>query len=243
MGIGTGTATAPTWFENLVAQRQVLEPEFSFFFGRVLSGSDAKSLLTIGGREQTRFEGPVYQAPVSDAGGHWQIAINDVQVSANSAGVSTVGEAAIDTGTNIIIAPLSAAAATFGLIPGSYGLDINVAPGQRKTTAYVYPCNTDKVVAFGVAGQWLDVAPEDFNMGRFSSFRPPFGAVGRLSSGLRVAMRYQPYCTSAILGADIRSTAPNGRVIYILGQTFLRSWYTIFRTDGPTVSFAKAVHT
>lgn len=50
-----GTAT---FFENLVASGAVAKDEFSFYLGRLASGTGNDSELTLGGRDSTRYTGP-----------------------------------------------------------------------------------------------------------------------------------------------------------------------------------------
>ena len=57
-----------TTFENLIKQGKVKTKEVSFYLGRAASVAAANSELTLGGRDLSKFTGPVTQAPVMTQG-------------------------------------------------------------------------------------------------------------------------------------------------------------------------------
>ena len=100
LGMGFSTIAQsgfPTFFENLIAQNQVTTPEFSFYLGRSQSNTQSQSELTLGGRDSSKFTGTFTQVPVTEPG-YWQVALDGVTVGSTSAGPTTAGQAAIDTG-------------------------------------------------------------------------------------------------------------------------------------------------
>lgn len=86
-----------TFFESLVEQGTVDTAEFGFYLGRVASGTEEDSELTLGGRDSTKFTGDFTTVPVTSQT-YWEVSIDSISVDGEVAGRSTSGEAAIDTG-------------------------------------------------------------------------------------------------------------------------------------------------
>jgi len=235
MGFSTIAQTgSPTFFENLIAQRVVRTPEFAFYLGRAASGTAGRSELTLGGRDAAKFSGTPRVVPVS-ARGYWQVALDAVLVNGQSAGKATKGQAAIDTGTTLVLAPSAAASAIFNAIPGS----IPVSMGSQ--TAYLYPCLTDKryVPKIQFAGAAFAINPLDFNFGTVTE---AFGAsLGDAVLAELLGRSVGVYCLAGIFGGDI-NTAEN---LYIVGDVFLKNWYSVYSYTAsggkPAVLFAPAV--
>lgn len=116
----------PTFFENLISQGKVSTQEFAFYLGRAKSGTQGNSELTLNGRDTSRYSGPVTQVPVTTKG-FWQVALDQVDVNGASDPITaaiTRGQAAIDTGTTLLLAPTAAATAIFARIPGALPLPL-----------------------------------------------------------------------------------------------------------------------
>lgn len=225
-----------TYFENLIAQKKVSNPEFAFCLGRAADGSAQRSELTLGGIDSSKYTGSVTQVAVTKQG-YWQVALDLVSVNGKSAGPTTPGQAAIDTGTTIILAPTLAAVAIHALIPGAFPFPL--ASGST-VTLFAYPCNTaaQYIPAIQFAGKLFAINPRDFNFGVLTaSFATLIGSK-TLASNLQA--NQAKYCLSAIAGADIDPT----QNLYVVGDTFLKSWYSIYSytsTGGkPSVGFAKS---
>lgn len=119
---------AATFFENLIASGAVEEDEFSFYLGRAASGTANDSELTLGGRDSTKYYGYFHTVPVTSTNGHWQVALDYVEVHGLLAGQSA--QAVIDTGTSTILAPSAAAKEIMSRIPGSVSIPL---PGPNRT--------------------------------------------------------------------------------------------------------------
>lgn len=226
----------PTYFETLMAENKVATKEFAFYLGRAKSNTQAQSELTLGGRDTSRFTGPVTQVPVSSET-YWQVPIDNAEVNGVSAGPTTKGQAAIDTGTTVILAPNAAAAAIFAKIPGSVPLPL--LSGSPIITLYAYPCNYAGNVTLGFAGKQFVINPLDFNFGALtSSFASMIGS-NAVTNALDSAV--SPLCVAGIAGGDI-DPVDN---LYVVGDVFIKNWYSIFNYVNaggkPSVSFAKAV--
>ena len=237
MGMGFSTianSKQPTFFENLMSQGQVTNPEFSFYLGRALSGTQGKSEMTLGGRDSSRYSGAFTTVPVTKKG-YWQVAVDNAAVRGLTAGPTTKGQAAIDTGTTIILAPTAAALAIFARIPGAF--PVPLASGSASTTIFAYPCNSNPQVSLTFAGKQFAINPLDFNLGTLtSSFASLIGsnvlsnALDRLVGG--------GLCAASIAGADLDPT----QNFYVVGDTFLKNWYSVYNYNGgASVQFAKAV--
>jgi cathepsin D len=227
------------FFENLIAQGKVTTQEFAFYLGRAASGTAANSEMTLGGRDVSKFTGAVTQVPVTMQT-YWQVALDAIDVNGASAGPTTAGQAAIDTGTTIILAPTDAALAIFAQIPGSF--PVPLLSGVPEITLFAYPCNTaaNYIPSMVFAGTPLRINPLDFNFGQLTpSFADLIGN-GTLAT-LLDNLTMSPKCLAAIAAADLDPT----QNLYVVGDTFLKAWYSIFNYvnagGSPSVSFAKAV--
>lgn len=112
-----------TFFENLVASGAVEKDEFSFYLGRLASGTGNDSELTLGGRDRTKHTGSFITVPVVSKT-EWKVALDNITVNGLVAGLNTPGVATIDTGTSFIFAPLTAAEEIMSQIPGSLTIPI-----------------------------------------------------------------------------------------------------------------------
>ena len=129
LGMGFSTiaeSKQPTYFENLIAQNKVQNQEFAFYLGRAKSGTASQSELTLGGSDASKYTGAVTQVPVTTKG-FWQVALDQVDVNESADPVSaavTKGQAAIDTGTTLLLAPTAAATDIFARIPGAFPIPL-----------------------------------------------------------------------------------------------------------------------
>lgn len=112
-----------TFMENLIAQGSVPANEFSVYLGRVASGTEDDSELTLGGRDSTKYTGDFTTVPVSSET-YWQVALDKVTVNGKTGGINTPGQAAIDTGTTLMVAPTTAAKEIMAKIPNALGFPL-----------------------------------------------------------------------------------------------------------------------
>lgn len=252
MGMGFSTISSsgsPTYFEQLMAQGGATSPEFAFFLGRAASNTQSLSELTVGGRDTNKYTGAVTSVPVSKKG-YWQVALDGLNANNKAVG-GTAGQAAIDTGTTIVLTPNSALLALVAAIPGAVPLPL--ASGSPEITLFAYPCASNPKVAITFAGKQFAINPLDLNGGQLSglqAFLPSL--VGPLIGGASGA-----YCVANVAGADITGqpnfyivgkfqTHKSGQEIddkltHITGDTFLKNWYSIYNYVGSaSVNFAAA---
>lgn len=140
----------------------------------------------------------------------------EVSSSGVVVGGSTVGgsfPAAIDTGTTLIYVPTAVATALYAAVPGSS------ADTTDGTGYYYYPCDSTTTLAISFDGNPYSIDLADFNLGTASGGN----------------------CVGGIIGQDMQDS--NGDNLAIVGDEFLKSWYTVFNYDGsssgaPAVGFA-----
>ena len=162
------------YFHTLVNEGKVNPPEFSFYLGRAASGTQGKSEMTLGGRDSSKYTGSFTSVPVTKKG-YWQVAVADATVAGSKAG-SSAGQAAVDTGTTLLIAPMAAAKAIYAKIPGAKALP--GASGSSSTLLYGYPCSAKPQVGFTMAGKSFVVNSLDFNLGKYEGTTCVGGVVG-----------------------------------------------------------------
>lgn len=114
-----------TFFENLMADGSVDVNEFGVYLGRIASGTEDDSELTLGGRDSTKYTGTgdFVTVPVSSET-YWQVALDKVTVNGKTGGINTPGQAAIDTGTTLVVAPTTAAKEIMAKIPNALGFPL-----------------------------------------------------------------------------------------------------------------------
>lgn len=79
--------------------------------------------MTLGGRDSDKYTGNFTTVPVTEQT-YWQVALDSVTVNGESAGDDTPGQAAIDTGTTVVLAPTAAAKEIMGSIPNTFGFSL-----------------------------------------------------------------------------------------------------------------------
>ncbi|KAG8160486.1 hypothetical protein KVR01_010022 [Diaporthe batatas] len=120
MGISVDSQST-TFFENLIASGAVEDDEFSFYLGRVVSGTANDSELTLGGRDSKKYYHNFTTVPVLEPiVGFWLVKLDNVMVNGRPAGPHSAAlPAAIDTGSSAIVAPHAVAEEIMSQIPGS----------------------------------------------------------------------------------------------------------------------------
>ncbi|XP_071357821.1 nothepsin [Trachinotus anak] len=91
-------------FDNMLAQKTVDEPVFSFYLSRRTSSSDGDGELLLGGTDEALYTGPITWIPVT-AKGYWQIKMDSVAVQGMNSFCPHGCQAIVDTGTSLIAGP------------------------------------------------------------------------------------------------------------------------------------------
>jgi len=175
-------------------------------------------VLTLGGTNSSLFTGDIdFQNLAASTFGStgptfWLQTVTQLQLNGQSVniGSSQDNSAAIDTGTTLVGGPTEAVQNLYGQIPG------NVSLGGGM---FGYPCNTDIQISFSFGGKSWPMNPKDFNLGQIQR-----------SNGL---------CTGAIFDVGQGAQTSAGTPDWIVGDAFLKSVYTVFRTNPNSVGFAE----
>uniref|UniRef100_A0A3B4UNF2 Nothepsin n=1 Tax=Seriola dumerili TaxID=41447 RepID=A0A3B4UNF2_SERDU len=88
-------------FDNMLAQKIVDEPVFSFYLS---SSGNPEGELLLGGTDESLYIGPITWIPVT-AKGYWQINMDSVAVQGTSSFCPRGCQAIVDTGTSLIAGP------------------------------------------------------------------------------------------------------------------------------------------
>lgn len=223
-------------------------PEFSFYLGRSASGTSTRSSLCLGCVDSTHYTGTLTSIPVTIPA-YWEIVLTDVTVAGQTAS-SSHGNAIIDTGTTLVLAPTAAAMSIFDLIPNSFAIQMEGSDEMF----FAYPCDTPAgdIPAFRFEGRAFGISALDFNFGtltaEFARLVGDEALAGRLEREEeegrvkeRAAGGGGQDCVAAIVGTDM---GPEGN-LYVLGDAFLKSWYSVFSFGSAggraSVSFAEAM--
>ncbi|KAK5609344.1 hypothetical protein CRENBAI_011323 [Crenichthys baileyi] len=91
-------------FDNMMAQKMVDQPVFSFYLSRRTTTSIPEGELLLGGIDEAMYTGPINWLPVS-AKGYWQIKMESVAVQGVSSFCPRGCQAIVDTGTSLIGGP------------------------------------------------------------------------------------------------------------------------------------------
>jgi len=203
MGFGSISAeNATTFFDNIVQQKGI-DPVFSFHFNFASNGGQGGE-LTLGGYDSSKFKGDIKWAPVTNRT-YWNLQLQSVLVNGKDTGVKPQ-DAAIDTGTTMIVIPDSDAA----LINNAIG----ASPVQgRNGVIYQISCDTSKLpdVVFTFNGTQFPISPDGYVIKRGGS------------------------CASGILGGG------PGLNAWIVGDVFLRNYYSVYDSGNNRVGFAHVV--
>ncbi|KAG8891153.1 hypothetical protein FRB99_003815 [Tulasnella sp. 403] len=216
MGLGfpaNAESKAVPFFINLAEQKKLASNVFSFYMTR---GGTKGSELCIGCTNSKKYTGDIDYYPLDpsatkDVQLYWNIL--SAGVSYNGAAPTTKLNAIIDSGTTLIYLPTESAKALYAQIPGSAAAPEDVGKGF-----WTIPCaSMDKVgsVAFVFGEKSYAINPADFNAG--------------------VMKEGSDLCVGSIVADD-----PSDGLA-ILGDAFMKGWYSVFDYGSKKVGFAKAV--
>ncbi|KAM9334907.1 nothepsin [Symphorus nematophorus] len=91
-------------FDNMMAQKTVEDPVYSFYLSRRTSSSNPEGELLLGGTDEALYTGPINWLPVTSKG-YWQIKMDSVAVQGMSSFCPRGCQAIVDTGTSLIAGP------------------------------------------------------------------------------------------------------------------------------------------
>jgi len=228
MGLAFSTIAAsgatPFW-QVLLEENLLSAPEMSFQFTRFLNVDGAGDeeyggVFTLGGTNSSLYQGDIefLNFPSSAIGGpsFWlleltTLTVNGLTVETESGAASL---SAIDTGTTLIGGPTRDVNNFWSAVDGAVSLN-----GQFDGF-FIYPCETKLQVTISFGGKLWPINPEDMNLG-------PGGIPGMCLGGI----------FDLALGTNIGSSGRNPR--WVVGDTFLKNVYSVFRAQPPSIGFAQ----
>lgn len=181
---------------------------------RQVNNSVPGGSLTLGGVDETLFDGDISFVPLINKG-FWLVPMGGVRVNSNAVNVTQNGtnpSVAIDTGTSLIAAPLAAVQAIYSQIPGSVPSTNPSFKGY-----WEYPCTTEVTISLTFGGVEYKMDPRDFNLGS-----PGDGN-----------------CLGSIFELDTGAEGNPQAPTWIVGDAFLKNVYSVYVFEPASVGFAK----
>ncbi|KAG8891043.1 hypothetical protein FRB98_000052 [Tulasnella sp. 332] len=201
------------WFISLAESGALAMDVFAFYMTRL--GSDG-SELCIGCINNLKYTGNIsyHKLDPNATDGmqlYWNTPSTGFQYGDNALEATDGFSAIIDSGTSLIYIPTAAATKLYKSIPGSKNQSSELGAGF-----WSYPCNTTlDEISLVLGNNSYAVNPLDFNIGRVSN----------TSSD----------CVGGIVGGD------EGEGLAIIGDEFMKNWYSVFDYGNLRVGFAKAI--
>ncbi|XP_028652454.1 gastricsin-like [Erpetoichthys calabaricus] len=169
------------------------------------------SEVTFGGVDPNMYSGQIYWAPVTQEL-YWQVAIDGFQINNQETGWCSDGcQAIVDTGTSLLTCPQQ----YLGYLQQYIGAQAN------QYGEYIIDCNNMSnmpTITFTINGVTFPLPPSAYTL------------VNNDNGGT--------YCTSGIMGTYLPSQ--NGQPLWILGDVFLRQYYSVYDRQNNQVGFATA---
>lgn len=223
LGLGwqalASSGATPFW-QSLYEGNAWDEPLMGFYLTRFQNASRGSSeepggVFTMGTTNTSLYTGQIdYQnvQSLQNVLSYWTLPLTSLTVNSGSVTLPSGSSslAAIDTGTTLIGGPAEQVAALYALIPGS-----SAGTGNLEGY-YVYPCSTTVNVALSFGGQTWPISSDDMKLQQLSNSQC-LGAVFTFSSG-----------TSNSVGPA-----------WIIGDTFLKNVYSVFRANPASIGFAQ----
>jgi cathepsin D len=198
-------------FYNMIAQNLVSQPLFSFWLSKNPQGQNGGSLV-LGGVDNTLYTGSINYVPLSSET-YWAFTMGDVQLSNTSLGFCPSGgcNAIADTGTSLIAGPT----AQVDALNTKLGAVTLNGEGIFPSCDVISSLPDVQIVINGVT---YNLTPQDYV--------------------LQVSSLGKTECLSGFMGIDIPS--PPGP-LWILGDVFISTYYTVFDFGNKRLGFATAV--
>ncbi|RPD58766.1 acid protease [Lentinus tigrinus ALCF2SS1-7] len=222
MGLGfesiASSGATPFWQALADSSGTLDEPLMAFQLTRFVDIQNAQVLepggtFNLGAVNTSLYTGDIdYQSIPDGQEGYWIQELTGMTVNGASVTLEsgTSSYAAIDTGTTLVGGPADAIAALYAQIPGSQALT------GDNNGYYTYPCDTDVNVTlrFGNSSVSWPISNADFLLMQVSS-------------------------SSCVGGFFTLDTSGTSAPAWIVGDTFLKNVYSVFRASPASVGFAQ----
>jgi cathepsin D len=157
------------------------------------------------------YTGEIEYTPIPGGRGtYWIAPLTQLLVNGNTVPLraGSGSNAAIDTGTTLVGGPPAQIAALYAQIPGS-------AKGTGELEGYwTYPCATSVNMQMAFGGKLWPIMSDDF--------------------ALAAMDKQEQTCLGAFFELDTGGSAP----AWIVGDTFLKNVFSVFRFNPPSIGFA-----
>ncbi|KAF8128311.1 aspartic peptidase domain-containing protein [Mycena galopus ATCC 62051] len=226
MGLAFGaissTGAIPFW-NALITDNQLAAPEMAFwltrFRGTNFKDEEPGGSFTLGGTNASLFQGDIEFLPMAGPSqpSFWLLGVSEINVQGQSLKLAATGNnalAAIDTGTTLIGGPSADVANLWAQIPGS------ALVGPSMPGFYEFPCSTTLNISMGFGGSVWPISPDDMNVSPGTSGNMCLGGIFDLSQGSSIE-------------------ANEGNPSWVVGDTFLKNVYSVFRQDPLSIGFAE----
>lgn len=220
-------------FDNIIKQHLLEKNWFSMYLANIEENVPSEFIL--GEPSPKYYESPIHWVPLSKKQ-YWEIRLDDITINGRSAGFCTNGcSAAVDTGTSLITGP---------------SRDILKLLKEYINTTR---CNEEQVqmmpqIGFVLGGINYELSPKEYMMfGKKEEDKKKFIQLSSrkfkfntISSSL-LNSQYNDensdiICTKAFAPLDIEP--PKGP-LWVLGDVFLKKYFTIFNRDQLQIGIAK----
>ncbi|CAM9301589.1 unnamed protein product [Pylaiella littoralis] len=237
MGMGVpGHVSKRSTFEDFVDTGVVDVPIFSFFMGNIDTDSPT-GVLTLGGVNQTHYEGCLEWINVTHSvslpDGFWAVTLRDINVASGSV-LRSPAPAILDTGTSMIVGPyddvsylaneIGATCVYIGGLESSDVEEISCTDDPGLVELILLDCNAD----FGDVS--ISFGGDDFTLTAAELLQPLADFV--TSDTSLSSTSTDPWCLFGMLGHEEN--------MWILGDSFLRSFYAAYNVQDDTIGLAKA---
>ena len=214
-------------FYNMLDQHLLDEPVFSFYLGN----TDQESEAVFGGIDKSRYTGEITWIPLRRKA-YWEVDLEEfcyddecISFESSDPGRSSTG-AILDTGTSLIA------------LPSDLAEIVNRQMGAKKGYNGQYTIECDKRdslpdVKFKLGKNVFSITPDDYILDIQGSCISSFMGMGKFE---RLGV-YNVFSNSLSLLIDI--PPPAGPLI-ILGDAFLRRWYSVYDLGRDRVGLARS---
>ncbi|KAF8348205.1 aspartyl protease [Amanita rubescens] len=214
------TGATPFWLA-LVGASQTASPEMSFYLARLIDDSNAPfeapgGTFTLGGTNSSLYSGNIeFTNIIGNPDSFWLLTISRITVQGKTIAITTGSSAAaaIDTGTTLIGGPTADIKAFYDAIPGSQAV-------PNSGGLYAFPCNTNVIVTISFGGTAWPINSQDM---------------------IILQVPHTSDCVGGFFDLSAGSNIPpgDGNPSWVVGDTFLKNVYSVFRASPASVGFAQ----
>ncbi|KJA26704.1 hypothetical protein HYPSUDRAFT_132772 [Hypholoma sublateritium FD-334 SS-4] len=208
------TGATPFW-QALIDMNQLIAPEMAFFVSRSTDPSAVDvpgGTFTLGGTNAALFTGDIefMDLATTSTPTFWTLPLTAITVNGKSVQLEGSGQAIAAIDTGTTL--ITGATADVQAIWAEVP---GSAPSPDQTGFFTFPCATQVNITLSFGGKAWPISEHDINIGPDS---------------------HNP---SQCLGAIFDGGTGNGGFTWIVGDTFLKNVYSVFRSVPPSIGFAQ----